>query len=84
VEVVMEYLRLYLPTVVSVIMTIVIPLTIRSIWTKAIERRLEKIDARLQDSIKESNVKDMRADIQEIRNDICQMLGKPPKKGKQQ
>lgn len=82
-EVVMEYIRLYLPTVVATITTIVIPVTMRSIFLKAIERRLEKIDKCLHNSIEESNIKDIRADIQEVRNDIAQMLGKPPRRGKQ-
>ena len=78
-EIVMEFIRLYLPTITATIVTVVIPLVSKAIVTK----KFTSIESKLSESIKQSNIEDIRKDIAAIRDELDTMRGKPPKRGKQ-
>lgn len=82
-EYLMELIRLYLPTVVATIMTVVVPLVIKSVWNRVLTKKLNDMDRRLSASIEESNIADIRASIKCIQDDLGKIMGRPPRTGKE-
>lgn len=80
-EAVLEFLRLYLPTITATITTVIIPMLMKSLWNKVVNKKLLDIERKLSQSIDESNIKDIREDIAAIRDELSTMRGKPPVRG---
>ncbi len=81
-DTVMYYVSMIMPTVAATLSSVVIPLVIKFITTRRLNKKLEALDAKLQDSISQSNIADIRSDIKAMRNEIAVMRGKSPEGGK--